>query len=101
MGLGYLASFMSACADCTIDIINVHHYVDRSDVNVDQAVSAVQSYLSKDVPNFMAKYPQLKNAKICVGEVRELHFLFDLHMRLTIISSSGFGTLRTTRVLST
>ncbi|KAL8741720.1 MAG: hypothetical protein Q9190_005709 [Brigantiaea leucoxantha] len=68
MGLGYLASFMSACADCTIDIINVHHYVDRSDVNVDQAVSAVQSYLSKDVPNFMAKYPQLKNAKICVGE---------------------------------
>ncbi|KAL9612592.1 MAG: hypothetical protein Q9167_002843 [Letrouitia subvulpina] len=67
-GLGWLASFMAACADCSFDLINVHHYVDRRDVNVDQAVSAVQSYLSKDVPNFMAKYPQLKNAKICVGE---------------------------------
>lgn len=68
-GLGWLAKFMAECADCSFDLINVHHYVDRRDVNVDQAVSAVQSYLSKDVPNFMAKYPQLKNAKICVGEV--------------------------------
>ncbi|KAL9044247.1 MAG: hypothetical protein Q9214_002600 [Letrouitia sp. 1 TL-2023] len=76
-GLGWLAQFMAACADCSFDLVNVHHYVDRRDVNVDQAVSAVQSYLSKDVPNFMAKYPQLKNAKICDADNTAQFWLWD------------------------
>ncbi|KAL8692523.1 MAG: hypothetical protein Q9218_002468 [Villophora microphyllina] len=68
-GLGFLETFVQNCQDCHFDIINVHHYVNRKDLTVDQAVSAVQSYLTKDVPNFMAKHPvQFSGAKICLGE---------------------------------
>ncbi|KAL9006192.1 MAG: hypothetical protein Q9188_001071 [Gyalolechia gomerana] len=67
-GLGYLENFVAQCSNCHFDIINVHHYVNRQDVNVDQAVSAVQSYLTKDVAAFQAKHPQFQNSKICLGE---------------------------------
>ncbi|KAL9602138.1 MAG: hypothetical protein Q9219_002002 [cf. Caloplaca sp. 3 TL-2023] len=67
-GLGYLANFAAQCPDCHFDIINVHHYVDRKYVNVAQAVSAVQSYISKDVAAFQAQHPQFAQAKICLGE---------------------------------
>ncbi|KAL8909400.1 MAG: hypothetical protein Q9207_000235 [Kuettlingeria erythrocarpa] len=71
-GLGFLENFVGQCGDCHFDIINVHHYVNRQDVNVDQAVSAVQSFLSKDVAAFQAKHPQFQNTKICLGEVFSL-----------------------------
>ncbi|KAL8730789.1 MAG: hypothetical protein Q9166_003859 [cf. Caloplaca sp. 2 TL-2023] len=67
-GLGFLENFVGQCADCHFDIINVHHYVNRKDVNVGQAVSAVQSFLTKDVAAFKAKHAQFQNAKICLGE---------------------------------
>ncbi|KAL8936806.1 MAG: hypothetical protein Q9216_004736 [Gyalolechia sp. 2 TL-2023] len=67
-GLGFLENFVAQCADCSFDIINVHHYVNRQDVGVDQAVSAVQSFLSKDVAAFQAKHRQFQNSKICLGE---------------------------------
>ncbi|KAL8735829.1 MAG: hypothetical protein Q9181_002688 [Wetmoreana brouardii] len=68
-GLGWLENFVGQCGDCHFDIINVHHYVNRGDVNVDQAVSAVKSYLTKDVAAFIAKHPQqFGGAKICLGE---------------------------------
>lgn len=68
-GLNYMSDFLNACNGCTFDFINVHHYLQRTDVNVDQAVSALKSYLLNDVPKFQAAHPQLKNAKIIVGEV--------------------------------
>ncbi|KAL8850465.1 MAG: hypothetical protein Q9221_004607 [Calogaya cf. arnoldii] len=67
-GLAFLQDFIGQCADCHFDIINVHHYVNRWDVNVDQAVSAVKSFLTKDVAAFKAKNSQFQNAKICLGE---------------------------------
>ncbi|KAL9011692.1 MAG: hypothetical protein Q9173_003486 [Seirophora scorigena] len=67
-GLGYLENFVRECGGCHFDLINVHHYVNRGDVNVDQAVSAVKSYLSNDVAAFQARHPQFQNTKICVGE---------------------------------
>ncbi|KAI4241018.1 MAG: hypothetical protein L6R40_004766 [Gallowayella cf. fulva] len=67
-GLGFLENFVAQCADCHFDIINVHHYVSRREVNVAQAVSAVKSFLSKDVPAFKSRHSQFQNAKICLGE---------------------------------
>lgn len=69
-GLGFLEKFVGECRDCHFDIINVHHYVNRWDVNVEQAVSAVKSFLTKDVAAFKAKHPQFQGARICLGEVR-------------------------------
>lgn len=68
-GLNYMSNFLDACNGCTFDLINVHHYLQRSDVNVDQAVSALKSYLQNDVPTFQAAHPQVKDAKIVLGEV--------------------------------
>ncbi|KAL8714776.1 MAG: hypothetical protein Q9220_001289 [cf. Caloplaca sp. 1 TL-2023] len=67
-GLGFLENFVGQCSDCYFDIINVHHYVNRGDVNVAQAVSAVKTYITQTVPAFTAKHPQFQNAKICLGE---------------------------------
>lgn len=68
-GLDYLENFVGQCGSCHFDIINVHHYVNRQDLSVDQAVSAVKSYLTNDVAAVQAKHPQLQNTKICLGEV--------------------------------
>ncbi|KAI4257957.1 MAG: hypothetical protein L6R42_005369 [Xanthoria sp. 1 TBL-2021] len=67
-GLGFLENFVGQCADCHFDIINVHHYVSRQDVNVEQAVSAVKSFLTKDVAAFKARHSQFQDARICLGE---------------------------------
>ncbi|KAI4101402.1 MAG: hypothetical protein LQ339_005051 [Xanthoria mediterranea] len=67
-GLGFLEKFVGECRDCHFDIINVHHYVNRWEVNVEQAVSAVKSFLTKDVAAFKAKHPQFQGARICLGE---------------------------------
>ncbi|KAL9040850.1 MAG: hypothetical protein Q9180_001659 [Flavoplaca navasiana] len=67
-GLGFLENFVGQCSDCHFDIINVHHYVNRQDVSVDQGVSAVKSFLTKDVAAFKAKHAQFRNARICLGE---------------------------------
>ncbi|KAL8677859.1 MAG: hypothetical protein Q9186_005745 [Xanthomendoza sp. 1 TL-2023] len=67
-GLGFLEVFVASCAGCHFDIINVHHYVSRRDVNVEQAVRAVQSFLTKDVAAFKARHTQFQDAKICLGE---------------------------------
>lgn len=86
-GLGFLENFVGQCGDCHFDIINVHHYVNRQDVNVDQAVSAVQSFLSKDVAAFQAKHPQFQNTKICLGEVCSSRLLTtqSMHRILTVM----------------
>jgi len=68
-GLTWLGNFLDACNGCTFDLINVHSYFQRTDVNVDQAVSALKSYLINDLPKFQVAYPRVKNAKVVVGEV--------------------------------
>lgn len=68
-GLNYLQNFLTFCQDCSFDLINVHHYVQRSDCDVDQAVTALQEYVDKTVPAVQAKHPQLQGIPICIGEV--------------------------------
>lgn len=75
MGLNYLESFVSYCSDCKFDVINIHHYVQRSDCNVDQAVAALKEYLDVTLVAVQNKHTQLKGLPVCIGEVR-LYFPF-------------------------
>ena len=68
-GLNFLGAFVEQCGGCHFDMINIHHYVPRSAVTVDQAVSTLKSYIEKDVPALQAKYPQLQGLPIIIGEV--------------------------------
>ena len=68
----FLGKFVDACQDCHFDIINIHHYVPRSQLTVDQAVSALKSYIEKSVPALQAQHPQLKGLPIVIGEVGTL-----------------------------
>ena len=68
-GLNYLETFLTFCQDCTFDLINVHHYVPRSDCTVDVAVAALKNYIDKEIPAVQAKHPQLQGIPICLGEV--------------------------------
>lgn len=49
-------------------MINIHHYLYRSDGNVDQAVSALKSYIENDVPALQAKHPSIQGLPIMIGE---------------------------------
>ena len=68
-GLQFLSEFVGNCTQCHFDVINIHHYVQRSDMSVDQAVSALQSYIEKNVPAVQAKHTQLQGLPIMIGEV--------------------------------
>lgn len=78
MGLAYLESFLSYCSDCRFDVINIHHYVQRSDCNVDQAVAALKKYLDETLLAVQNKHEQLKGLPVCIGEVRLWGFFFFL-----------------------
>ena len=67
---------MAACSDCVFDVINIHHYVPRSDCTVDIAVAALKKYIDIDVPAIQAKHPQLRDLPLCIGEVRWSPFSF-------------------------
>ena len=67
-GLAWLESFVQACSDCHFDAINIHHYVQRSDMDVPTAVKTLKSYIDTSVPALQAKYPQLKGLKLYIGE---------------------------------
>lgn len=74
MGLTYLESFVSHCSGCSFDVINIHHYVQRSDCNVDQAVAAFKTYLDETLVTVQNKYTQLSGLPVCIGEVRVVFF---------------------------
>lgn len=76
MGLTYLESFVSYCSDCSFDVINIHHYVQRSDCNVDQAVAALKKYLDETLLTVQKKHTQLQGLPVCIGEVRLVFSLF-------------------------
>lgn len=73
-GLNFLGEFLENCQDCHFDMINIHHYVQRSSMNVDQAVSALKSYIETNVPALQAKYKQIQGLPIMVGEVSFIPF---------------------------
>jgi hypothetical protein len=68
-GLDYLERFVGACQGCIFDVINIHHYVQRSDMDVDGAVRALQAYIDQTVPAVQRRHPQLQGLKIFLGEV--------------------------------
>lgn len=68
-GLAWLENFVKACTGCRFDAINIHHYVQRSAVDVPTAVKILKSYIDTSVPNLQAKYPQqLGGLKFYIGE---------------------------------
>ena len=83
-GLNFLGSFLDSCSDCHFDIINIHHYLPRSKFTVDQAVSALKTYIETDVPALQAKYTNIQNIPIMIGEVSppcQLFFVLNLPKR--------------------
>lgn len=68
-GLNFLESFIGECGDCSFDFINVHHYLQRTDVNTTQYAQSLKDHIDKDVPAVQAKHTQLKGLPIFVGEV--------------------------------
>lgn len=68
-GLDYLQKFVDACSGCVFDVINIHHYLQRSDLDVDGAVRVLKAYIDQTVPAVQQKYPQLRGLKIILGEV--------------------------------
>lgn len=79
-GLNYLETFLTFCPGCSFDLINVHHYVQRSDCNVDQAVTALKDYIDRVIPAVQAKHSQLKGLPICLGEVSTRPFGIFLYL---------------------
>lgn len=82
MGLAYLESFVSSCSGCSFDVINIHHYVQRSDCNVDQAVAALKKYIDETLPNVQNKHSQLKGLPVCIGEVRFTLYFFEIVLKI-------------------
>jgi hypothetical protein len=68
-GLNYLEKFVIACSGCVFNVINIHHYVQRSEFDVDGAVKALQEYIDQTVPAVQRKHPQLRGLKLFLGEV--------------------------------
>ena len=69
----FLGKFVEACQGCHFDIINFHHYVPRSQLTVDQAVSALKSYIEKSIPALQAQYPQLQGLPLMIGEAGTIY----------------------------
>ncbi len=75
-GLTYLDAFATDCANCTFDFINVHFYLQRSDVDTAQFASALKEHIDVKVPAVQAKHANLKDLPIVIGEVRFTFPLF-------------------------
>lgn len=71
-GLTYLEDFVNLCIGCAYNFVNVHFFVDRSEMNVTQYIQALQAYINTDVPAVQANHAPLLGLPIAIGEVRTL-----------------------------
>lgn len=69
-GLTYLDNFASICTGCAFNFVNVHFFVDRSEMSVAQYVQALKDYVDIHVPAVQAKHEQLNGLPIAIGKVR-------------------------------
>ena len=69
-GLTYLENFLKLCTGCTFNFVNVHFFVDRSQMNVAQYIQALKDYVDISVPAVQAKHAATKGLPIAIGEVR-------------------------------
>lgn len=68
-GLTYLENFVTLCAGCTYNFINIHYIVDRSAMDVTQYIQAIKNYIDITVPSVQSKHASLKGLPIAVGGV--------------------------------
>lgn len=67
-GLNYLDTFVSICEACNFNFINIHFYLQRSDVNTTQFAQILRQYIDVDVPALQAKHANLKGLPVVLGE---------------------------------
>ena len=75
-GLNYLEKFVGQCTGCTFNFINIHYYLQRSDVNTTQYAQALKDYIDVSVPAVQAKHPQLQGLQVFIGEVSQFEEYF-------------------------
>lgn len=68
-GLTYLEDFVNLCTGCAFNFVNVHFFVDRSQMNVSQYIQELKTYIDTTVPAIQAKHESLVGLPIAVGEV--------------------------------
>lgn len=68
-GLTYLDDFVHLCTGCAYNFVNVHFFVDRSEMDVTQYIEALTTYIDVTVPAIQAKHAPLVGLPIAVGEV--------------------------------
>lgn len=76
----YLEDFLNLCTGCAYNFVNVHFFVDRSQMNVTQYIQALKDYIDLNVPAVQAKHEPLVGLPIAIGEVSIL--LLGLYYRL-------------------
>lgn len=78
-GLTYLEDFVQLCTGCAYNFVNVHYFVDRSQMNVTQYIQALKDYVGISVPAVQAKHEPLVGLPIVIGEVSVLVFNLSNH----------------------
>ena len=97
-GLTYLDNFVQLCKGCGFNFVNVHYFVDRSQMTVAQYVQALKDYVDINVPAVQAKHKSIAGLPIVVGKVR-INLVAKIipslsHHRLTFCPSSGSRALQ-------
>lgn len=77
-GLTYLDDFLTLCTGCAYNFVNVHFFVDRSEMNVAQYIEALKAYVDINVPAVIAKREQTAGLPIAIGEVSFLFAYYPL-----------------------
>lgn len=79
-GLTYLDSFLTLCTGCAYNFVNVHFFVDRSEMNVAQYIEALKAYVDINVPAVIAKREQTAGLPIAIGKVSSLFAYYPLSL---------------------
>ncbi|CAF9928067.1 MAG: hypothetical protein ALECFALPRED_003939 [Alectoria fallacina] len=67
-GLTYLEDFVQLCTGCAYNFVNLHYFVDRSQVNVTQYIQGLKDCVGLSVPAVQAKHEPLVGLPIVIGE---------------------------------
>ena len=68
-GLTYLDTFLGLCTGCAYNFVNVHFFINRSQMNVAQYIQALKDYVDISVPAIQNKHAATKGLPIAIGAV--------------------------------
>ena len=68
-GLTYLDNFLGLCTGCAYNFVNVHFFINRSQMNVAQYIQALKDYVDISVPAIQNKHAATKGLPIAIGAV--------------------------------